>query len=216
MTPPGVASSAGRPAATPSRSDLVAGGPALAGPGGRPAALVALDRAILSGPDQEARRERLRSFVVDHADALDRTCRPGHLTGSALVVEPAGRRTLVLWHRKLQRWLQPGGHADGDGNLARVAWREATEETGIAGLAVLRTAIHLDVHEVAPPGEEPHLHLDVRHLVVAPPGARARGNHESEALRWVPLDGLAALGADDGLLALAEAGAAALDALGRP
>ena len=87
----------------------------------------------------------------------------------------------------MQRWLQPGGHADGDGNLARVALREAEEETGIEGLRVLTPAIDLDVHVFhnAADAEPDHLHLDVRHLVVAPPGAVARGNEESEALRWV-------------------------------
>jgi 8-oxo-dGTP pyrophosphatase MutT (NUDIX family) len=92
-----------------------------------------------------------------------------------------------------------------------VAWREASEETGITGLVVAWPAVHLDVHEVAPPGEPAHLHLDVRHLVLAPPGARAVGNHESEALRWVEVGELPDLGADAGLLALARAAMAALD-----
>ena len=82
---------------------------------------------------------------------------------------------LLLFHAKVQRWLQPGGHADGDGNLARVALREAEEETGIAGLRVLTPAIDLDVHVFhhARRAEPDHLHLDVRHLVVAPAGAVA-------------------------------------------
>ena len=107
----------------------------------------------------------------------------------------------------------PGGHADGDADLAHVAWREATEETGIEGLVVVVPAVHLDVHEVRPPSEDPHLHLDVRHLVLAPPGAVVAGNHESEALRWVQPDELPELGADDGLLELARRAGAVLDAL---
>lgn len=172
--------------------------------------------ASLRGGEQEATRHRLLAFVDEHPDALERTCRPGHLTGSALVVDPSTGAVLVLFHRKLQRWLQPGGHADGDGHLAHVAWREATEETGIAGLTIVIPAIHLDVHEVRPPAEDPHLHLDVRHLVLAPPGAQAAGNHESEALRWVAPSELRALGADDGLVALAARAGEVLAELGGP
>ena len=58
------------------------------------------------------------AFAAEHPGALFRTCAPGHFTGSALVLDAAGAHTLVLFHRKLQRWLQPGGHADGDANLA--------------------------------------------------------------------------------------------------
>lgn len=168
-----------------------------------------LRSAQLADPGAEAARRQVLDLADRHPDLLDRTCRPGHLTGSALVVDEGSGQVLVLWHRKLQRWLQPGGHADGDGNLAHVAWREATEETGIAGLRVVVPAVHVDVHEVRPPAEDAHLHLDVRFCVLAPAGAEVAGNHESEALRWVEPDELAALGADDGLLALAEAGLAA-------
>jgi 8-oxo-dGTP pyrophosphatase MutT (NUDIX family) len=94
-----------------------------------------------------------------------------------------------MLHRKLGRWFQPGGHADGDANLANVAFREACEETGIEGLAVMVPAIDVDVHEVHLP-DGVHLHLDVRHLVLAPPDARAPGNHESLELAWVDVDGL--------------------------
>ncbi|MCB0964759.1 MAG: NUDIX domain-containing protein, partial [Acidimicrobiales bacterium] len=98
--------------------------------------------------------------------------------------------TLLMLHRKLGRWFQPGGHADGDANLAGVALREATEETGIDGLEVVVPAIDVDVHRVEPPGEQPHLHLDTRFLVLAPAGATEEGNEESRALRWVGLEDL--------------------------
>jgi 8-oxo-dGTP pyrophosphatase MutT (NUDIX family) len=130
----------------------------------------------------------------------DRTTRPGHLTGSALVVDPRNRRLLLLHHRKLQMWLQPGGHADGDTNLASVALREATEESGIEGLTVLLEPIDVDIHRVAPPREDPHLHLDVRFLVLAPAGAVAAINHESTGSKWVEFSELAHLGVDPGLV----------------
>jgi 8-oxo-dGTP pyrophosphatase MutT (NUDIX family) len=160
--------------------------------------------------------EANRAFLDAHPDALHRTCTTGHLTGSAAVVDPASRRLLLLFHRKVQRWLQPGGHADGDANLAAVAQREAEEETGITGLAVVRPAIDVDVHlfHNAAGTEPDHLHLDVRHLVLAPPGAVPVGNHESEGLVWVRRADLARYGVDAGTLRLADAALAALEELG--
>lgn len=185
---------------------LTADDPALA-----PIADLAVARATVAAVDDAvlaAERARILRLVDTRPDALARTCRPGHLTGSALVVDAEAGRVLLLLHRKLQRWLQPGGHADGDANLAGVALREATEETGIAGLAVWPVPIDLDVHRVAPPAEDDHDHHDVRFLVVAPPGARAVGNHESDALRWAAEDELVGLGADPGLVRLARSGLA--------
>lgn len=180
--------------------------PVVGAPAARAEASAQLAAYAPADGTQGARRDDLAAFVDEHPDALERTCRPGHLTGSALVVHADGERLAVLHHAKLDRWLQPGGHADGDGNLAHVAWREATEETGIVGLVVLRPAIDIDVHEVAPPSEEPHQHLDVRFVVLAPPDAVLVGNDESHDLRWVLLEELAALGADEGLLRLARRG----------
>jgi 8-oxo-dGTP pyrophosphatase MutT (NUDIX family) len=159
------------------------------------------------GGDQGSRRDQMLTFVDAHPDAALRTCHDGHLTGSALVLDVAGERVLMLFHRKARRWLQPGGHADGDTNLAAVALREATEETGIDGLLVAVPAIDLDVHRVHFAGEHAHLHLDVRFLVAAPAGAVAAGNHESEELRWVSLRQLEQLeGVDAGTLRMARRG----------
>jgi 8-oxo-dGTP pyrophosphatase MutT (NUDIX family) len=160
----------------------------------------------------EAERARTLALIAGHGDALARTCLPGHLTGSALVVDPASRDVLVLLHAKLRVWVQPGGHADGDATLPGVALREATEETGIEGLRVATPGIDVDVHAIPPP-HGPHLHYDVRYLVVAPPGAVPVGNHESLDIRWLPVDELATLGVDDGTTRLARAGLAGFDGL---
>ena len=159
-------------------------------------------------PDAEHHRGAVLEFLDAHDDALHRACEEGHLTGSALVVDAAGERIVVLHHRKLRRWLQPGGHCDGDANLAAVALREATEETGMAGLRVHPVAVDVDVHEVAPPAEGPHLHLDVRYVVVAPDGADLSGNHESTEIRWVRVDELDDLDVDEGLRRLVRHGLA--------
>ena len=149
-------------------------------------------------PAAELHRRTILDFVDSHHDALHRSCRTGHLTGSALVVSSDRHRVVMLHHRKLGRWLQPGGHCDGDANLAAVALREATEETGIGGLRVDPVAIDLDVHEVATPADGPHLHLDARFLVLAPEGATPTANHESTAIRWSSPEELEDLGVDAG------------------
>lgn len=144
---------------------------------------------LLEAADLDGRvlghHRRIIDAIRDHRDIADRGFRPGHLTGSALVVDHRAERSLLMLHAKLGRWFQPGGHADGNTNLAAVALREAEEETGIADLAIHLPAIDVDIHEVRPPAEDPHLHLDVRFLVIAPPGAAEIGNEESLALRWV-------------------------------
>jgi 8-oxo-dGTP pyrophosphatase MutT (NUDIX family) len=166
-------------------------------------------------PNGDPTRQRILDFVDAHPDALHRSCVEGHLTGSAMVVDPTTQRFLFMLHAKLGRWLQPGGHADGDGALPGVALREATEETGIEGLRVAAPAVDLDIHRVEPPGEPAHLHLDVRYLVLAPPGAVANGNHESRALRWAGVAELPELELDVGTVRLAHRALAALDDLTR-
>ncbi len=164
-------------------------------------------------PELRGARAQMRELLATRPLPLDRVERPGHLTGSALVVDPDSRRTLLLLHAKLGLWVQPGGHADGNANLASVALREATEETGIEGLGVWPEAIDLDVHAVDPPAEDAHLHHDVRFLVVAPAAAVATINHESHDHRWVGIAELDELGVDDGTRRLVAAGLVLLDRL---
>ena len=171
------------------------------------AAVVAHLESLDPVDDQQSEvRGTMLAFAHAHPDALHRSCIEGHFTASALVVEEGSDRFIILFHAKLQKWLQPGGHVDGDANLAANALREASEETGMEGLRVLMPAIDLDIHEVRPPQEQPHLHLDVRFVVLAPAGSVPVGNHESESLRWVTLDDLPGLGADNGLRRLASRG----------
>lgn len=174
--------------------------------------------APVDHPDLRLTRERMRGLLAERPSPLDRAERPGHLTGSAFVVDASGSRTLVLFHTKLQIWVQPGGHADGDANLAAVALREAHEETGIDGLRVRPVALDLDIHRVDPPAEDAHDHYDVRFLVIAPHDAVIAANHESQDQRWVTLEELHSRGVDEGLTRMAGRGfalaRAVLDAAG--
>lgn len=130
-----------------------------------------------------------------------RTSFPGHFTGSALVVNADGSQVLLHHHRKLDRWLQFGGHCDGDTNLPRVAAREALEESGIEGL-ILASAkpFDLDIHEIPARAEEPvHFHYDVRYVFIAPDGAKEKRSQESHELRWFSAEELVEMPIDAGL-----------------
>ncbi len=118
--------------------------------------------------ERQPERQQVLDFCREHPDALHRSCLSGHLTGSAFVVDSTEQSVLLIHHRKLSRWLQPGGHADGQGNLALVALSEVREETGLGSLTLLLPAFDLDVHVIpARPGEPEHLHLDLRFVVLA-------------------------------------------------
>jgi 8-oxo-dGTP pyrophosphatase MutT (NUDIX family) len=158
------------------------------------------------GQDEAEVRDvrRVLEFVARHPDPFDRRISEGHLTGSAFVVARSGARILLLHHRKLDRWLQPGGHADqGETSGEAVALREAREETGLEALHLHPTAprpLDVDVHQIpARPGEPAHLHLDLRYLVVAEDAVLVRAEEEAADLKWFGWNELDALGLDPGL-----------------
>jgi 8-oxo-dGTP pyrophosphatase MutT (NUDIX family) len=130
------------------------------------------------------------SFVRTHSDCFERTLLIGHVTGSAWVVSNDGGSVLLLHHGKLERWLQPGGHADGDSDIARVALREACEETSLRSLRACGTEIFdVDVHEIPARAAEPaHLHYDVRFLFRADRAEAPVPSDESRDARWLALE----------------------------
>jgi 8-oxo-dGTP pyrophosphatase MutT (NUDIX family) len=133
------------------------------------------------------------SFLADAALPFHRQQEEGHFTGSAWLVDAGGDRVLLTHHRKLNRWLQLGGHADGDSDLAAVALREAHEESGLAGLMIERGIFDVDRHWI--PGrsnEAGHWHYDVRYVVRAGTDEAFVISDESLELAWVSIDTLAA------------------------
>ncbi len=171
----------------------------------REALVASLERLVPSDPEEERDRARILAFLCEHPQPFDRAIAEGHLTGSAITVSADGARVLLLHHRKLERWLQPGGHGDpGETSGEEVALREAREETGIEGLGLHHSAprpLDVDVHAIPARGAEPaHAHLDLRYLVVAPEGAAlAPDLAELSAIRWLAWDETDALGLDRGL-----------------
>ncbi|URN15089.1 MULTISPECIES: NUDIX hydrolase [Streptomyces] len=157
---------------------------------------------VLKGyEDQEDLRRAYLEHLAAHEDAMWRTCAAGHLTASALVVDPERGRVLLTLHRKLRMWLQMGGHCEpGDRRVAAAALREATEESGVPGLALLPGGpVRLDRHPTPCAW-----HLDVQYAAVAPPDAVAAISEESLDLRWFAYDEVARV-ADGSVARLVEA-----------
>ncbi|MFO1448071.1 MAG: NUDIX hydrolase [Opitutaceae bacterium] len=172
-------------------------------PTGR-SARVLLDEYLAATDDPAIRRVivNTRSFIDAHDDCLLRTCREGHLTGSAWVVNHTRTHTLLTHHRKLGKWLQLGGHADGEADLAAVALREAAEESGLRRLALVSPQLFdLDQHLIpARRNESEHWHFDFRFLVEADKEEPLVVSDESHDLSWVPLNAVATLNPEPSLL----------------
>lgn len=119
---------------------------------------------------------------------------PGHMTGSAWILNHDRTKVALLHHAKLNKWLQPGGHADGDENILQVALREAQEETGLLNLTLLTTGIFdIDVHLIPARADfSVHDHYDIRFAFVADPNASLQVSDESHAVEWINLHDAAA------------------------
>lgn len=116
----------------------------------------------------------------------------GHITASAWITDPDGENAVLLHHRKLERWLQPGGHCDGDADVFAAALRETAEETGIVPLTAESAPFHLDMHAIPARGAEPaHIHYDIRFRLTADPAVPLTLSEESFALRWFPVADIA-------------------------
>ena len=159
---------------------------------------------VLKGYEgQEELREVYLDHLSAHPDGMWKSCHAGHLTASALVIDPSRGRVLLTLHRKLRMWLQMGGHCEpGDPTLAEAALREAAEESGVEGLTLLPGGpVRLDRHPIPAPC---HWHLDVQYAALAPADAVEAISDESLDLRWFAYDEVAET-ADDSVVRLVEA-----------
>jgi 8-oxo-dGTP pyrophosphatase MutT (NUDIX family) len=164
------------------------------------------DDAVLVLKEYEGQTELRQAYLdhlAEHPDGLWKACHAGHITASALVIDPESGRVLLTLHRKLRMWLQMGGHCEADdASLADAALREATEESGVPGLSLLPGGpVRLDRHPIPPPC---HCHFDVQYAVVAPPHARHAISDESLDVRWFRYDEVAEV-ADESVVRLLEA-----------
>lgn len=154
---------------------------------------------------EEKARERIVAFVRQYRDCFERHLAVGHITASAWVLNPKGTHVLLTHHRKLDKWLQLGGHADGDPDVLRVAVREAQEESGIDDIEPIHEAIFdVDVHPIPARGRTPeHLHYDIRFLLRVTRDVPFQVSDESHELAWVTPEGISKLDTDSSVRRMA-------------
>jgi len=163
--------------------------------------LLAAHRALALPSEEAVCVDKTIAFIKEHPDCLLRTCLPGHLTGSAWILSPDRRRTLLTHHGKLGKWLQLGGHADGDPDLLAVALREAREESGLSRFRVVDERLFdVDRHWIPARGAEPgHWHHDLRFMLEADPSEPLTPTHESRDLAWVDVASVTALNPEESM-----------------
>jgi 8-oxo-dGTP pyrophosphatase MutT (NUDIX family) len=164
-----------------------------------------LTRYCLRYPSEQSAAQRMLEFVSRQPGCFERSTREGHLTGSAWILHPSEDLVLLTHHAKLNKWLQLGGHADGNINLLDVALCEAKEESGISEISILTHEIFdIDIHPIPARGPDPeHLHYDVRFLLRAH-SEEYRVSHESHDLAWLAPMSISALTNEFSMLRMAD------------
>ena len=155
-------------------------------------------------PAEQAVIERFLQFVQQHSDCFERSLAVGHVTGSAWVVNQTGTHALLTHHKKLNRWLQLGGHADGNPQIHAVALREAREESGLTAIHFVSQRIFdVDIHPIPARGDEQeHVHYDVR-FALRSADERYQVSEESHALAWVEIGQIEALSDEEAMRRMA-------------
>lgn len=152
--------------------------------------------------EEQQMLDQIVQFVTTQPDCFERHLSMGHITGSAWIVDSDRSHVLLTHHRKLDRWLQLGGHSDGDPDTLAVSLREGREESGLESIRPVSEAIFdIDVHLIPARKSEPdHFHYDVRFLLEADRNLPLVISSESNDLAWVPLDEIATLAPDASIL----------------
>ena len=157
-------------------------------------------------PEEVDTTARFRSFIDAHENCFERLLVVGHVTGSAWLVNRAGDFVLLTHHRKLDRWLQLGGHADGESDVAKVALGEAREESGIEGIKIISPELFdVDIHAIPARGAEPrHFHYDCRLALQVTGSEDFSVSRESHDLQWIAIDKLDSVTDEPSMLRMAE------------
>jgi len=134
--------------------------------------------------------EETISFVKIYSNCFERTLKIGHITASAWITDESGALVLLCHHKKLDKWLQLGGHCDGNPNVHEVALKEAQEESGLQNFKFKSEAIFdVDIHEIPTHKDIPaHLHYDIRFWLLANPKLTLTVSSESKDLKWLAVD----------------------------
>jgi 8-oxo-dGTP pyrophosphatase MutT (NUDIX family) len=155
-------------------------------------------------PEEQSTSSRFLDFVQANERCFERNLWAGHVTGSAWLVDASGGSVLLTHHRKLGRWLQLGGHSDGNPEPLEVALREATEESGLAVRPLSPEVFDLDIHEIPARKTDPaHYHFDVRFALQVEGSEEFRVSSESLDLAWVPIDRLEDYSTEESMLRMA-------------
>lgn len=146
--------------------------------------------------------EETRKFIVSNLDCFERSLLIGHVTASGWIVSENKQEVLLMHHRKLDRWFQPGGHCDGDPDVLLVAKKEVEEETGVKDPKLLSEGIFdVDIHLIPANAKDPaHNHYDIRFLFEADKNMELVINMESKDVRWIPIQEIAELNDSESIL----------------
>ena len=144
---------------------------------------------------------QITEFIQSHPDCFERSHSQGHITGSAWVVDESHRKVFLTHHKKLNKWLQLGGHADGNPDILSVALREAKEESGLENIRALPIGIFdVDIHLIPPISQEPaHFHYDIRFAFEALGSQNPKASAESHQVAWIDLERLSDVTSEEAL-----------------